>query len=87
MSYKKGLSAPWSIHDSITPLSIEDNKNNPKFLFNTVAKSTRNETMTGTYTQPIRSSNDFMGVFSGNVKYQAKIQVVYIKPHNLINKS
>ncbi|MCI4381395.1 hypothetical protein PGIGA_G00251090, partial [Pangasianodon gigas] len=52
LSYKKALSAARSMYLSTL---IEDNRNNPRFLFNTVAKLTRNKTTIETHTQSLYS--------------------------------
>ncbi len=49
LSYRKVLKTAWS--DYFLPL-LEENKHNPRYLFNTVAKLTKNKTSTGFPTAP-----------------------------------
>ncbi len=56
-SYRKALKTARS--DYFSSL-LEENKHNPRHLFNTVAKLTKNKTSTGVNISQQHSSNDFM---------------------------
>ncbi|XP_053084193.1 uncharacterized protein LOC128317225 [Pangasianodon hypophthalmus] len=80
LSYKKALSAARSVYLSTL---IEDNRNNPRFLFNTVAKLTR--TTIETRTQSLYSSDDFMNFFNGKIEnIRLEIQTINLKPDSSI---
>ncbi len=57
LSYRKALKTARS--DYFSSL-LEKNKHNPRYLFNTVAKLTKNKTSTGVNISQQHSSNDFM---------------------------
>ncbi len=46
---------------------LEENKHNPRYLFNTVAKLTKNKTSTGVDISQQHSSNDFMNYFTSKI--------------------
>ncbi len=46
---------------------LEENKHNPRYLFNTVAKLTKNKTSTGVDISQKHSSNDFMNYFTSKI--------------------
>ncbi len=47
---------------------LEENKHNPKYLFNTVAKLTKNITSAGADIAQQHSSNDFMNYFTSKIE-------------------
>uniref|UniRef100_A0A3Q1J4G7 Reverse transcriptase domain-containing protein n=2 Tax=Anabas testudineus TaxID=64144 RepID=A0A3Q1J4G7_ANATE len=81
LNYKKALSAARSSYLSTL---IENNKNNPRFLFNTVAKLTRKKTTADISATTLCSSEDFMNFFNNKiVNIRQKIQA--LKPDNLVD--
>lgn len=62
--YKKDLCNARSTHYSSL---IEKNKNNPRFLFNTVAKLTKNHSAVEPCIPPTLSSNDFLTFFTEKI--------------------
>uniref|UniRef100_A0AAY4DRN7 Reverse transcriptase domain-containing protein n=1 Tax=Denticeps clupeoides TaxID=299321 RepID=A0AAY4DRN7_9TELE len=64
LNYKKALSAARSTYLSSL---IDKNKNNPGFLFKTIAKLTRNKTEMDATTQYNHSSDDFMNFFNTKI--------------------
>ncbi len=65
LSYRKALKTARSAY--FTSL-LEENKPNPKYLFNTVAKLTKNITSTGADITQQHSSNGFMNYFTSKIK-------------------
>ncbi len=65
LSYRKALTAARS--DYFSSL-LEENKHNPRYVFNTVAKWTRNKTLTSVDISQQYSSNDFMNYFTSKSK-------------------
>ncbi len=61
LSYRKALKTARS--DYFSSL-LEQNKHNPRYLFNTVAKLTKNKASTGVDISQQHSSNDFMNYFT-----------------------
>ncbi len=64
LSYRKALKTARS--DYFSSL-LEENKHNPRYLFNTVAKLTKNKTSTGVDISQQHSSNDFMNCFTSKI--------------------
>ncbi|KAI2651726.1 hypothetical protein H4Q32_014472 [Labeo rohita] len=64
LSYRKALKSARSDYFSTL---LEDNKHNPRYLFNTVAKLTKNKEPTGTDCAHQHSSNDFMNYFISKI--------------------
>ncbi len=64
LSYRKALKTARS--DYCSSLS-EENKHNPRYLFNTVAKLTKNKTSTSVEISQLHSSNDFMNYFTPKI--------------------
>ncbi len=62
LSYRKALKTARS--DYFSSL-LEENKHNPRYLFNTVAKLTKNKT--GVDISQQHSSNDFMNYFTSKI--------------------
>ncbi len=65
LSYRKTLKTARSAY--FTSL-LEENKHNPKYLFNTVAKLTKNITSAGADITQQHSSNDFMNYFTYKIE-------------------
>ncbi len=63
-SYRKALKTARS--DYFSSL-LEENKHNPQYLFNTVAKLTKNKASTGVDISQQHSSKDFMNYFTSNI--------------------
>ncbi len=63
-SYRKALKTARS--DYFSSL-LEENKHNPRYLFNTVAKLTKNKTSTGVDISKQHSSNDFMNYLTSKI--------------------
>ncbi len=61
LSYRKALQTARS--DYFSSL-LEENKHNPRYLFNTVAKLTKNITSTGVNISQQHSSNDYFNYFT-----------------------
>ncbi len=64
LSYRKALKTARS--DYFSSL-LEENKHNPRYLFNTVAKLTKNKTSTGVDISQQHSNNDFMNYFTSKI--------------------
>uniref|UniRef100_A0A8C1PFC4 Reverse transcriptase domain-containing protein n=1 Tax=Cyprinus carpio TaxID=7962 RepID=A0A8C1PFC4_CYPCA len=64
LSYRKALKTAKS--DYFSSL-LEENKHNPRYLFNTVAKLTKNKASTSVDISQHHSSNDFMNYFTSKV--------------------
>ncbi len=64
LSYRKALKTARS--DYFSSL-LEQNKHNPRYLFNTVAKLTKNKASTGVDISQQHSSNDFMNYFTSKI--------------------
>ncbi len=64
LSYRKALITARS--DYFSSL-LEENKHNPRYLFNTVAKFTKNKASTGVGIYQERSINDFMNDFTSKI--------------------
>ncbi|KAI2662341.1 Toxin RTX-I translocation ATP-binding protein [Labeo rohita] len=64
LSYRKALKSARSDYFSTL---LEDNKHNPRYLFNTVAKLTKNKEPTDTDYAHQHSSNDFMSYFTSKI--------------------
>ncbi len=64
LSYRKALKTARS--DYVSSL-LEENKHNPRYLFNTVAKLTENKTSTGVDISQQHISNDFMNYFTSKI--------------------
>ncbi len=64
LSYRKALQTTRSDYFSSI---LEENKHNPRYLFNTVAKLTKNKTSTGVVISQKHSSNDFMNYFTSKI--------------------
>ncbi len=64
LSYRKALKTART--DYFLSL-LEENKHNPRYLFNTVAKLTNNKASTGVDISQQHSSNDFMNYFTSKI--------------------
>ncbi len=64
LSYRKALKTARS--DYFSSL-LEENKHNPRYLFNTVAKLTKNKASTSVDISQQHSSNDFMNYFTSKI--------------------
>uniref|UniRef100_A0A9J7XQL8 Endonuclease/exonuclease/phosphatase domain-containing protein n=1 Tax=Cyprinus carpio carpio TaxID=630221 RepID=A0A9J7XQL8_CYPCA len=64
LSYRKALKTARS--DYFSSL-LEENKHNPRYLFNTVAKLTKNKASTSVDISQHHSSNDFMNYFTSKI--------------------
>uniref|UniRef100_A0A9J8BM85 Endonuclease/exonuclease/phosphatase domain-containing protein n=1 Tax=Cyprinus carpio carpio TaxID=630221 RepID=A0A9J8BM85_CYPCA len=64
LSYRKALKTAKS--DYFSSL-LEENKHNPRYLFNTVAKLTKNKASTSVDISQHHSSNDFMNYFTSKI--------------------
>ncbi len=64
LSYRKALKTARS--DYFSSL-LEENKHNPRYLFNTVTKLTKNKASTGVGISQEHSSNDFMNNFTSKI--------------------
>ncbi len=64
LSYRNAIKTARS--DYVSSL-LEENKHNPRYLFNTVAKLTKNKTSTGVDISQKHSSNDFMNYFTSKI--------------------
>ncbi len=58
---------------------LEENKHNPMYLFNTVAKLTKNKTSAGVEISQQHSSNDFMNYFTSKIN-TIRDQTVTMQP-------
>ncbi len=63
LSYRKALKTARSDYFS----SLLEDKHNPRYLFNTVAKLTKNKASTGVDTSQEHSSKDFMNYFTSKI--------------------
>lgn len=63
-SYRKDLRVARSTSFCIL---IDDNKNNPRFLYNILAKLSRNKTMPGTFRPAYYNINDFMNYLNAKI--------------------
>ncbi len=64
LSYRKAFKSARS--DYFSSL-LEENKHNPRYLFNTVAKLTKNKTSTSVDISQQHSSNDFLNYFTSKI--------------------
>ncbi len=64
LSYRKALKTARSVFFSSL---LEENKHNPRYLFNTVTKLTKNKASTGVGISQEHSSNDFMNYFTSEI--------------------
>ncbi len=64
LSYRKAFKT--DISDYFSSL-LEENKHKPRYLFNTVAKLTKNKTSTGIDISQQHSSNDFVNYFTSKI--------------------
>ncbi len=64
LSFRKALTTARS--DYFQSL-LEENKHNPRYLFNTVAKLMKNKASTGVDISQLHSSNDFMNYFNSKI--------------------
>ncbi len=76
LSYRKALKTDRS--DYFVSL-LEENKHNPRYLFNTVAKLTKNKTSTGVDISQQHSTNDFMNYFTYKIN-TIRDQTVTMQP-------
>ncbi len=76
LSYRKALKTARS--DYFSSL-LEQNKHNPRYLFNTVAKLTNNKASTGVDISQQHSSNDFMNYFTSKID-TIRDQIVTTQP-------
>ncbi len=76
LSYRKALKTTRSDYFSCL---LEENKHNPRYLFNTVAKLTINKASTGVDISQQHSSNDFMNYFTSKVN-TIRDQIVTMQP-------
>ncbi len=76
LSYRKALKTARS--DYFSSL-LEENKYNPRYLFNTVAKLTKNKASTGIDISQQYSSNDFMNYFTSKIN-TFRDQIVTMQP-------
>ncbi len=75
LSYKKNMIARSDYFSSL----LEENKHNPRYFFNTVAKLTENKTSTGVEISQQHSSNDFMNYFTSKINTN-RDQTVTMQP-------
>ncbi len=76
LSYRKALKTARS--DYFSSL-LEENKHNPRYLFNTVAKLTKNKASTGVDISQQHSSKDFMNYFTSKID-TIRYQIVTMQP-------
>ncbi len=76
LSYRKALKTARSNYFSSL---LEENKHNPRYLFNTVAKLTKNKASTGVDISQQHSSNDFMNYFTSKIN-TIRDQIVTMQP-------
>ncbi len=81
LSYKKALKTARS--DYFFSL-LEENKHNPRYLFNTVAKLTKNKASTGVDISQQHSSNDFMNYFTSKID-TIRDQIVTMQPSAILS--
>ncbi len=58
---------------------LEENKHNPRYLFNTVAKLTKNKASTGVDISKQQNNNDFMNYFTSKID-TIRNQIVTMQP-------
>ncbi len=58
---------------------LEENKHNPRYLFNTVAKFTKNKASTGVDISKQQNNNDFMNYFTSKID-TIRNQIVTMQP-------
>ncbi len=63
---------------------LEENKHNPRYLFNTVAKLTKNKASTGVDISQQHSSNDFMNYFTSKID-TIRDQIVTMQPSAILS--
>ncbi len=76
LSYRKALKTARS--DYFSSL-LEENKHHPRYLFNTVAKLTKNKTSTGVDISQQQSINDFLNYFTSKIN-TIRDQTVTMQP-------
>ncbi len=81
LSYRKALKTAGS--DYFSSL-LEENKHNPRYLFNTVAKLTKNKASTGVDISQQHSSNDFMNYFTSKID-TIRDQTVTMQPSAILS--
>ncbi len=81
LSYRKALKTARS--DYFSSL-LEQNKHNPRYLFNTVAKLTKNKASTGVDISQQHSSNDFMNYFTSKID-TIRDQIVTMQPSAILS--
>ncbi len=81
LSYRKALKTARS--DYFSSL-LEENKHNPRYLFNTVAKLTKNKASTGVDISQQYSSNDFMNYFTSKID-TIRDQIVTMQPSAILS--
>ncbi len=81
LSYRKALKTARS--DYFSSL-LEQNKHNPRYLFNTVAKLTKNKASTGVEISQQHSSNDFMNYFTSKID-TIRDQIVTMQPSAILS--
>ncbi len=81
LSYRKALKTARS--DYFSSL-LEENKHNPRYLFNTVAKLTKNKASTGVDISQQHSSNDFMNYFTSKID-TIRDQIVTMQPSAILS--
>ncbi len=64
LSYRKAFKTARSVYFSSL---LEENKHNPRYLFNAVAKLTQNKTSTGVDISQQHSSNEYMNYFTSKI--------------------
>ncbi len=81
LSYRKALKTARS--DYFSSL-LEQNKHNPRYLFNSVAKLTKNKASTGVDISQQHSSNDFMNNFTSKID-TIRDQIVTMQPSAILS--
>ncbi len=81
LSYRKVLKTARSDYFSYL---LEENKHNPRHLFNTVAKLTNNKASTGVDISQQHSSNDFMNYFTFKID-SIRDQIVTMEPSGTVS--
>ncbi len=81
IAYRKALKTARS--DYFSSL-LEENKHNPRYLFNTVAKLTKNKASTGVDISQQHSSNDFMNYFTSKID-TIRDQIVTMQPSAILS--
>ncbi len=80
LSYRKALKTARSDYFS----SLLEQKHNPRYLFNTVAKLTKNKASTGVDISQQHSSNDFMNYFTSKID-TIRDQIVTMQPSAILS--